>query len=113
MSVEPQTFAVDLNIQGAFGLGIVSDQAFAAGAASVPGPWTDQDWDGWYVWQAFALSLEVTTDIGRLIPSNKEYVIDSKAMRKVGANETVVLVIESQSGSLNSFFGFRTLVKLS
>jgi len=54
LSVRPSTFGADLDLVGALGIGIVSDQAFAAGSASIPGPWTDKDWDGWFVWQAVA-----------------------------------------------------------
>ena len=32
---------------GAFGIGLVTNQAFAAGGGSVPGPVADDDWDGW------------------------------------------------------------------
>jgi len=108
----PQVFSADLNIIGAFGIGIVSDQAAAAGAASIPGPWTDKDWDGWFVWLPFSWRFEVTDDVGRLIASVSTE-IDSKAMRKVGANETVVVMAESQGAALNVSNPFRMLVKLS
>ncbi len=97
---------------GALGMGIVSDQAFAAGAASIPGPWTDQDWEGWFVWIPWAFKFEVTTDVGRLL-STVQIEINSKAMRKVGANETVVMMMESQQFATEVHAGFRMLVKLS
>ena len=40
------TVNTDVEIVGAFGLGIVSDQAFGTGAGAIPGPLTDGDWDG-------------------------------------------------------------------
>ncbi len=95
---------------GAIGCGIVSDQAFAAGAASIPGPWTDQDWSGWFVWMPWAFRFEFTTDIGRLIGSFTQ-VIDSKAMRKVQPNETVVWMAESQAAAANVANPFRMLIK--
>ncbi len=94
LTVEPQAFSADLDIIGALGIGIVSNEAFGAGAAAIPGPWTDAGWDGWFVWIPFAWRFEVTTDIGRLIAS-VSYDIDSKAMRKVGTLETVVVMVES------------------
>ena len=42
--------AVDETQTGAVGFAIVSEIAAAAGAASVPGPFTDASWDGWYAW---------------------------------------------------------------
>ena len=39
---------------GAMGLMVVNDLALAAGAASIPGPVTDRNDDGWFVWEPFA-----------------------------------------------------------
>ncbi len=112
--VEPNVYTADKAMQGAFGIGIVSDQAFAAGAASVPGPWTDPDWGGWFVWQAWAGRLEFVTGTGvRVRDSALEYQIDSKAMRKVESNETLIVVAESQVGAVNISTPFRMLLKLA
>ena len=112
LSIRPTSFGTDQAIDGAFGIGAVSDQAFAAGAASIPGPWTDADWGGWLVWILFSMRFEVTTDVGRLI-ANQNQEINSKAMRKVKPNETVVVVAESQSSAFSVSSPFRMLVKLS
>ena len=109
--VKPQTGAADINIIGALGICIVTDQAFAAGAASILGPWTNKEWDGWFVWVPFALSLDVTTDVGRLLIS-RQYEIDSKAMRKFDAGNTIVVLVESQAGALEAGPIFRMLMKL-
>ena len=111
--VRPQGFGADLDMQGALGIGIVSDQAFAAGAGSVPGPWTDADWDGWFVWQPWALRVEFSDATGVLVPANVNWEIDSKAMRKVQFNETVVIVAESQAGAVIIETPFRMLIKLA
>ncbi len=109
--MRPTDYTADVSFQGALGMGIVSDQAFAAGAGSIPGPWTDADWDGWYVWVPFALRLEVGTPSPvELHESTYTREIDSKAMRKVGANETVVVMAESQNGAFTIDSPFRTLV---
>ena len=111
-SIQPQAFAADLTIVGAYGIGIVSDVAFAAGAASIPGPYTDKDWGGWFVWEAFSYRFEFADATGILIASiTKE--IDSKAMRKVKSDETVVVMCESQAAALNVVSNFRMMVKLS
>ena len=111
ISITGQAGSADLNIVGALGCTIVSDQAFAAGAASIPGPWTDSDYDGWFVLQPFVLKLDVTTDIGRLI-FDKDYMIDSKAQRKVTDGETVVTMVESQGAAFSIADPFRYLTML-
>ncbi len=55
VSVKPNAFTADVDIIGALGMGLVSDQAFAAGATSIPAPYTDTEWGGWFVWIPFAL----------------------------------------------------------
>ena len=111
MSYHPAVFSADTTPVGAWGIGIVSDQA-AVAAASVPGPWTDADWDGWLVWQPFAMRFESITQAGVLIGSVQQ-VFDSKAMRKVGTNETLVVVAESQASALEIALPHRMLVKLA
>ncbi len=113
LTITPQAFTADLTIHGAFGLGIVSDQAFAAGVVSMPEPFSDANWDGWFVWQSFALTLEFITASGTIQPANLQIEIDSKAMRKVSDNETVVAICESQAGAFNCGAHLRQLYKLS
>jgi len=113
VSIKPSAFSADVDIVGAIGMGIVSDQAFAAGVASVPGLWDDPQWDGWYVWRSFAFHYEFhdATSTGL---ASLEFEVDSKAMRKVTDNETCVVVVESEgSAALEAFVGVRTLFKLS
>ena len=99
-------------IIGAFGMAVVSDRAFAAGVVSVPGPFTDASWDGWFVWRSFSMSWDFDDATGiRFSTINME--VDSKAMRKVNDDETVVLVAESQSGAFDISMPLRMLVKLS
>ncbi len=112
--VRPSDYSADLDMQGALGIGMVSDQAFAAGAASIPGPWTDPDWDGWFVWQPWALRNEFASAVGnQTADSALVQILDSKAMRKVKANETLVVMAESQAGAVIVETPFRLLVKLA
>ena len=97
---------------GGYGIAIVSDQAFAAGAASLPGPWTDLDYP-WVVHQMWAFSWAVADATGREISSPLATVIDNKAMRKVKSGETVVTLAESQAGAVTIMAPFRMLVKLA
>ena len=112
VSIKPSAFGVDVDIVGAYGMGVVSDQALAAGVTSIPGPWTDADWDGWFVWRSYSYHLEFTSGTGVRIIS-EQYTVDSKAMRKVSDNETVVIVAESQAVAFEISMPVRMLLKLS
>ncbi len=106
------TLVADVDFGGAYGICVVSDEAFAAGTASIPRPFDDADWGGWLVWGAFARHQEFLDGTGTALPNWSEN-IDSKAMRKVGNNETIVALVESQTGSFDFAFTFRMLQLLS
>ena len=114
VSIIPQSHNADLNIVGAFGIGVVSAEAAAAGVASVPEPFSDADWGGWFVWRSFAYTLEALAGAEQfsVILYDWNFEIDSKAMRKVTSNEVMVVVVESQAGALLAFDGTRHLIKL-
>ena len=106
------TYVADLSISGAYGVAIVSSDAFAAGIASIPGPFDDADWDGWYVWRSFGGHYEVKGGESSLLGS-WHYEVDSKAMRRIGPNQTLVMIAESQAGEFAIGMHLRTLMKLA
>ena len=112
VSIKPTSIAASLTMSGAWGIGVVSQQAFAAGLASIPGPFTDAQWDGWFAWgaiiQHFAFHSGVAAEIDSV-----EHVVDSKAMRKISQNEIMILMVESQGGAFDIGLHVRTLFKLS
>ena len=110
--IRPQTFGASLNVGGAFGVGIVSNEAFVAGTASIPRPFDDADWPGWFLWGAYSGTLDFADASGRR-QWNLSYPQDSKAMRKVKSNETVVLMAESQTGSVTVVMHLRLLFMMS
>ncbi len=112
-SVRAQTFGADVTVSGAFGICVVSDQAFAAGVASIPGPFDQADWNGWFVWQSFIRAVEFVSAVGVEPNVVWPYQVDSKAMRKVRDNETIVMVAQSQSGAFNIGMHLRMLLMLS
>jgi len=112
VSIKLNSYAADLDIAGAFGMCVVSDEAFVAGAASIPRPFDDADWDGWFVWRSFAAHYELLDATGAFLASY-EFEVDSKAMRKVTSNETIVMMCESQTGAVQISMGLRTLLLLS
>ncbi len=110
--VQPQVFTSDLNWNGAFGLGIVSDEALAAGTGSIPRPFDDDDWAGWLVHGYYSgFNLGSSADPGLVIDTVTT--IDSKAMRKVGPNESLVWMAESQVGAVSVTLNARVLMMLS
>ncbi len=112
VSVGFQAHSVDVIVVGVMGMAIVSDQAFAIGVTAIPGPFDQAEWDGWLVWRSFSHQLDVTTDVGRLIPL-LNFEVDSKAMRKVSEGETVVVVAQSQVGAFAISTPLRQLYKLA
>ena len=81
--------------KGAAGIGIVTNDAFAIGATAMPGPFTDPEWNGWIWYQSLAaiVSLE-TTEVARGPMGAVRIPIDTKAMRKLNANDTVFGAVE-------------------
>ena len=103
----------DIDITGAFGVCVVNTDAFVAGVAAVPGPFDEAAWEGWFVWRSFSLKQEAAGTVASLVVYPFMEDIDSKAMRKVTSNETVVLVAESQGGAFRINVPLRMLFKLS
>ncbi len=112
VSVKPASATADIEIVGALGFGVVSTEAFTAGIASIPEPYTDADWSGWFVWRSFTYDFEFEDASGIAYP-DWNFELDSKAMRKFGPNESIVMIAESFSGAFNIAVSPRVLVKLS
>ena len=107
--------AADVLIAGV-GLGIFSSDAFTAGAASLPGPLTDADYNWvWIVTAPMGVALSGTQGPEN-ITENLNIEIDSKAMRKLKPNQTMGFVAEAiqQGGTPNFDFDVcvRQLFKL-
>ena len=105
--------AAAIEIQWAsFGAAVVSDQASAAGVASVPTPFTDMASDLWFVHQNLYGDESALTDRTR---SATRVSIDSKAMRKVDIGQDIVIVGELHNGSNGALMASsgRMLVKVN
>ncbi len=98
---------------GAFGMMLVSAQAFAAGAASIPGPSTDgfQDWP---VWMPIMQQSFVLSSAGFETNGGTRDVIDSKAQRKMQIGQTLAVMAENihASQAFNVSFALRILSRL-
>ena len=77
---------------GALGMVVVSDQAIVAGAASIPDPVSNAD-APWHVWQGLETHISVATEVGFVEIAGQSFEIDSKAMRKIGVNEDVAVMV--------------------
>ena len=95
---------------GAIGMGIVSAEALTAGAASIPAPYSNAAWDGWFLHRYFSAPLLFGDATGF---GNVSHTIefDSKGMRKVGPEERVVVMVENASAgsALQFILAFRML----
>ncbi len=105
--------AVSEQYQVGIGIAVVSDQALAIGITAVPTPFTDLGSDLFFLWNAIAGQISVTTDVGVLQEGLLQNV-DSKAMRKVEDGQDIAITIENSglsNGSNTVKFG-RMLIKL-
>jgi len=108
-AVETDQSAASENQLGAFGMIIVSDNAAAAGVASIPGPATEASDDGWFVWVPIVQRWELGTFVGFDSHQSVQYEIDSKAKRIVQAGQTIAVVVESVASGFTIATVFRML----
>ena len=97
---------------GAIGLGIVNQPAFVAGVASMPAPVDEVAWGGWMWHQYFSLLAPTAAQTSE---NRIAFELDTKAMRKMGPDETVFLSIqitERGTATLEAVAGTRMLVML-
>ena len=109
--------AIVSGFSGAAGIGIVSLDAFAAGA--LPDPVADVGWPGW-LWHTFFDVRSITATLADGVNAQVatfETEIDSKAMRKFGQDETLMGVSETDAevatADIRVFADTRILFKLS
>ncbi len=97
---------------GNVGFAVVSDQAVAIGISAVPTPATDLGSDLWFLHSSWMGQFERGDTTGFKEDAGKD--IDSKAMRKVNADQDIVIVKEAGIGSSGCIVGTvgRMLIKL-
>ena len=78
---------------GAVGICVVTDAAFTAGITAIPTPITEAVWNGW-LWHQFisVYDNDISGESSR--DKQRQYEIDSKAMRKFDSEMVVAAVIE-------------------
>ena len=105
--------AVSESARAVFGKLVITDEAAAVGVTAIPGPVLNAD-ASWFVWQAMAFQFLFSSGVGVDAQNGTNYFIDSKAMRKVGPNDTVVSVVENVDDAHGGSFQAvgRFLIKL-
>ncbi len=105
-------------LQVGIGLGIVSADAFqVGGSTAIPGPLTDPEWD-WVYHRLVSFGPAVAAaQTETALPQHFREAVDSKAMRKMKANQAAVRVAESVvlsgGGNVDVFVQARHLFKLA
>ena len=87
---------------GAFGAIVVSDRAVVVGVSAIPDPVTEQNDDGWFVWEPFVQTCSVAQAVGVAVGQTQPptaYPFDSKAMRKVQEGFQVAFMFANASSS--------------
>jgi len=114
LTITPDVSSASRTLTGAFGIGFVNEVAGLLGITAIPGPATNCDWGGWFVWQAFQGESQVATAIGFAGANawSLQYEIDSKAMRKFEEGQRLMMVIENTNAeACRAALSIRHLVK--
>ncbi len=90
--------ATSENPFGGFGMMVVNDTAAALGITAIPSP-TGDPGSPWFVWEGLNTKLIFGTNVGFIESAGQPVVVDSKAMRKVGDNEDVAVVVDNAHGT--------------
>ena len=104
--------------QCGFGICKVTQNAAGVGITAVPHPLADVDWDGWMYYTQFNLRncfAGAFTEVRSGIPGVVRIPIDSKAMRKLDADDNIVGVfetVETVTATMRAFLETRILIKL-
>ncbi len=84
----------------AFGMIVVNDVAGALGVTAIPGPITNAEDDGWFVYQSIQQKFSFITAAGFDSNGAVQYHFDSKAKRILSEGSVVAIVIENASSSI-------------
>ncbi len=111
-SIQHSSASADSDVSGAIGTCIVNGEAFDAGVASVPTPVAEADDDRWFWHQYFSISNRF--DSGPVQRGQANWVIDSKAMRKLSSSDVMITVMENTAVTFSAqvWLQARTLFKL-
>ena len=116
LSVASDQFIATEQAFGAMGFMVVSEQARAAGVASIPDPYDEAFDSGWFVHQYWRAPMAVTVGAPASFAGAERwshYVIDAKAQRKVQSSDAIAIILRNTSAVDGATFqlDFRMLIK--
>ncbi len=88
-----QTFAESDSAKIALAIGVISSDAFAAGAGSVPDPAGEPEYS-WLFWAEHEFLFPSATDDGNTAGSSLRRSFDIRSMRKMKPRESLAVVVE-------------------
>ncbi len=111
LTVQTDQVAASELMVGAFGIGVFTATALAAGIASLPDPVTDVTSDLWATYVHVGQQLIVGTNVGLEPHWATQYEFDSKAMRKIAVGYGLGFIIANASATtgFQVSLSFRTL----
>ena len=99
LSIGSDQTAAGGEVHGALGVAIVSEEAFTIGITAVPLPITNDSSDLWMLWQPFSHGIQRLTSVGFAEPRLSNWVVDSKAMRKMSNDQRAVVVLQNSAAT--------------
>ncbi len=93
-----QSAATEFQV-GALGCAVFTDTAIAAGVASLPDPVTDVEDEMWVLFTHIGQQFLFSSGVGKNPDMATQYVLDSKAMRKVPVGYSLGFVIANASAT--------------
>ncbi len=115
LGYESDQQAASEDSRGSYGIIVVTDSASAIGATAVPDPSvvTGNPEADWHVSQPVMQARKFSSAVGIWDSLIHQYVIDSKAMRKVGPDDDIVSMFSEDGGNgSNLFTQGRVLIQL-
>jgi len=95
LGISPDQSATSEVQIGALGLIVVTDRAAAVGITAIPGPITDIDDDGWFLYIPIVQAFRAGDSTGNTPDWATQYHFDSKAKRIVSDGQQIAMVIEN------------------
>ena len=114
LSVKTDQEAANESPFGALGICVVSEEAAAIGPTAIPGPYTNADSDLWMLHEFWSCPISLATAVG-IAQLDRQYQLDSKAMRKMTPEESLAVMIENGAGTAGAAYrlDLRVLAKLA
>ena len=114
VTLKSDQFAASEDQIGALGVAVVTTTAAGVGVTAMPGPMSDESSDKFYVLEMFGNTMQLGSAVGFDPRFGITREIDSKAMRKVDNEETLVVIWENgvNGNAVAVLVNLRTLFKL-